>query len=441
MSAAAPSPAPPAVQLPVRKREIFGWAMFDFANSSYTTTIITVAFSVYFRQLLVGGPRGDWLWGVAMAISNVLVLLTAPLVGAVADSSGLKKRFLAVTWITCVVTTAALYFAVPGQLVLAIGLFVISNLAYALGEPLVAAFLPEISTPKNVGRISGFGWGLGYFGGLACLLLIRPLMAGGFVEESIPDLRWIGPITAAFFFVAALPTFLFLRDRTARDRVPGEGGIAHLAATGGRRLAGTFRSLRHFRELARFLVVYFVYSCGLMTVIAFAAIYAGSTIGFTGDELIVLFLVLQIASAAGALLGGPLQDRIGSRGALRWILLLWIAVCIGSGAAQTKAAFWVAALGAGAGIGALMATSRGIVSLLSPTDKSGEIFGFWGLATRAAYALGPLIFGSISAATGSQRIAVWVTSTFFVLGWLGLGRVDIEAGRRAAESWAGAANG
>jgi UMF1 family MFS transporter len=210
-----------------------------------------------------------------------------------------------------------------------------------------------------------------------------------------------------------------------------------MAADGARRLAATFRELAHFRELARYLIVYFVYACGLMTVIAFAAIYAESTIGFSGDELIVLFLVLQIASAAGALIGGPLQDRIGSRGALRWILLLWVLVCIGSGLAQTKGAFWIAALGAGAGIGALMATSRGIVSLLSPTAKSGELFGFWGLATRAAYALGPLIFGSISAATGSQRIAVWVTSGFFVLGWLGLAKVDLEAGRRAAESWHG----
>ncbi len=420
---------------PVRKLEIFGWAMFDFANSSYTTVIVTVAFSVYFTTLVAPGSRGDWLWGLGVLISNLIVLAGAPVVGALADGSGRKKQFLAGTWLVCVAGTAALWFAVPGAVVVALALFVISNVSFAMGESLVGGFLPEISTPRNVGRISGIGWGLGYFGGLACLLLIRPLLAGDFVPANLANLRLAWPLTAIFFLLAGVPTFAFLRERAPRVE---HRSLGSFAGEGFRRLRTTARSLRHFRELVRFLVIFFVYCCGLMTVIAFAGIYSRKTLAFTANELIVLFLVLQLSSAAGAFGGGPLQDRLGSRRTLQWILVLWIAVCLGGAAVTTKGGFWWVAMGAGLGIGSLQAASRGLVGLFSPVDKSGEFFGFWGLAMRAAYALGPFVFGSISALTGSQRIAVLITAVFFVAGWVGLLFVDEERGRAAAEAWNGA---
>jgi UMF1 family MFS transporter len=406
--------------------------MFDFANSSYTTVIVTVAFSVYFTTLVAPGPRGDWLWGLGVMISNLIVLAAAPIVGALADGSGRKKHFLAATWLVCVAGTAALWFAIPGAVILALALFVISNVAYAMGETLVGGFLPEISTPRNVGRISGIGWGLGYFGGLACLLLIKPLLAGDFVADNVASLRLVWPLTAAFFLLAGVPTFLFLRERAQRVE---HRSLAHFAAEGFRRLRATSRSLKHFRELVRFLSFFFVYCCGLMTVIAFAGIYSRKTLAFTANELIVLFLVLQLFSAAGAFGGGPLQDKLGSRRTLQWILVLWILVCVGGAAATTKTAFWFVAMGAGLGIGSLQAASRGLVGLFSPKDKSGEFFGFWGLAMRGAYALGPFVFGSISLATGSQRTAVLITAAFFVIGWIGLLYVDEDRGRAAAEAW------
>ncbi len=406
--------------------------MFDFANSSYTTVIVTVAFGVYFTTLVAPGARGDWLWGVGVMISNLIVLLTAPVVGALADGSGRKKQFLAATWLACVGGTAALWFAVPGAVVLALALFVVSNIAYAMGESLVGGFLPEISTPGNVGRISGIGWGLGYFGGLACLLLIRPLLAGDFVPANVASLRLVWPLTAAFFLLSGIPTFALLRERAQRVE---HRSLTSFAAEGFRRLRDTGRSIRRFRELVKFLAFFFVYCCGLMTVITFAGIYSRKTLAFTGNELIVLFLVLQLFSAAGAFGGGPLQDRLGSRRTLQWILVLWILVCLGGAAATTKTAFWFVAMGAGLGIGSLQAASRGLVGLFSPKDKSGEFFGFWGLAMRGAYALGPFVFGSISLWTGSQRTAVLITAVFFVVGWVGLLYVDEEKGRAAAESW------
>ncbi len=406
--------------------------MFDFANSSYTTIVITVAFSVYFAPLVASEGTGDLLWSQGLLISNLLVILLSPLAGAIADGSGRKKAFLFGTYLACVAGTAGLYFAVPGAIALALALFVVSNVAFALGESLVAAFLPEISTPKNVGRISGFGWGLGYMGGLACLMLIRPLLADGFTLDNLANIRKIWPVTALFFLVAGIPTFVFLRERAART-----AGFSLLSATaeGFHRLRSTARSLRHFHQLARYLVIYFVYGCGLMTVISFAGIFAAKTLHFTANELIVLFLVLQVSSALGAGLAGLLQDRIGSRTTIQAVLLLWVAVCVAAWATPSKEFFWGVALVSGLGIGGLQAASRGFVSILSPVAKSGEFFGFWGLSLRAAFALGPLVFGTTSALAGSQRTAILVTAVFFVAGFVGLFFVDQEEGRRAAKAW------
>jgi UMF1 family MFS transporter len=417
---------------PVRRREIFGWAMFDFANSSYTTIIVTVAYSVYFTKVVVGGDRADWVWSLGITISNTLVVLLAPVVGAVADDSGRKKLFLFATYLVCVVGTGALYFVVPGAVVLGILLFVVSNVAFSFGENFAGAFLPEISTPANIGKISGFGWGLGYFGGLGCLLLVFPLLRGGFTVANSHDLRLAWVVTAAFFLVAAIPTFAFLDERAPRGP---RRSVLGYARVGFGHLATTVRSLRQFSELARFLAIFFVYSCGLMAVIAFAAIFAERSLGFAPGELIVLFMVLQLSSAAGALLFGWLQDRLGARATIQLTLVLWVAVCVASYFCTSKAVFWGIALAAGLGIGSLQSASRAMVGLFSPPEKSGEFFGFWGLAGKGAYAVGPATFGVLSSVSGSQRFALLSTAAFFLVGLLGMLFVDERTGHAQARAW------
>ena len=244
---------------PIQKREIFGWAMFDFANSSYTTVIVTVAFAIYFTKLVAPGDQADFLWGLCITLSNIVVVILAPVMGAIADDSGRKKLFLAGTYISCVVGTAALWFVLPGMIALGMTLFIISNVAFAMGENFAGAFLPEISTPKNIGRISGFGWGLGYLGGLGCLFLIMPLIEGGFSLENVGNLRLAWVVTALFFLVAGVPTFLFLRERAPRGP---SRSFAEYTRIGFSRLSTTAHSLRHFTELARFLLIFFVFSCG-----------------------------------------------------------------------------------------------------------------------------------------------------------------------------------
>jgi len=412
----APNSSPPP-----SRREIFGWAMFDFANSSYTTVIVSVAFSVYFTSQVAPKGKGDSLWGIGLAIGNLIVLLLSPIVGAIADDSGRKKLFLFFTYALCVVGTAALWFVTPGRVGLALTLFVISFVGFSFGENLAGSFLPEISTPQNIGKISGLGWGLGYFGGLASLVLV------GF----LPNVRLAWPVTALFFLVAALPTFLLLRERAPR----GTGTVLQYVRDGFLRLGQTARSARHFSELVRFLSVFFVYSAGLTSVIAFAAIFAVNTLHFTDSELRILFIVLQLSSAGGALGFGAIQDKLGAPRTIQVTLVLWVLVCVGVYLVESKTAFWGVALGAGLGIGSLQSASRALVGLFAPPEKTAEFFGLWGLAGKSAYMVGPLIFGLISSGTGSQRLAILSTAAFFVLGLIGMSFIDERRGLKAAQEW------
>lgn len=433
-------PAPPAPP-PPRRREIFGWAMFDFANSSYTTVIVTVAFAVYFTTL-VAPERGEFLWGLGLAIGNLIVLLLSPIVGAVADDSGRKKLFLFGTYATCVAGTALLYFVTPGRVGLGLALLVLSFVGFSFGENLAGAFLPEISTPRNIGRISGLGWGLGYFGGLGCLLAVQPLLAGDFTPENLPRLRLVWLVTAGFFLLAAIPTFVFLRERAPRVEKP----PLEFVRAGFVRLATTARSIRQFSEIVRFLGVFFLFYAGLSSVVAFAGIYAAKTLGFTFSELVLLFILLQISSALGALLFGWVQDRIGAGRTIQISLVLWIAVCVatyllgeGDGvllAGYTgKQLFWGVGVFAGLGIGSLQSASRSVVGMFSPPQKAAEFFGFWGLAGKSAYMVGPFAFGLIAEAAGSQRVAMLSTAAFFVAGLVGMVFVDERRGVAEAAAW------
>lgn len=427
---------------PVRRREIFGWAMFDFANSSYTTIIITVAFSIFFTKFIAGGERADLLWGIAVWTTNVIVLLLSPIVGAIADGSGRKKAFLFASYLLCVIGTAALYFAVPSMTALAIGLLVISFAAFSFGENLAGAFLPEISTKDNVGRVSAFGWGIGYLGGLVSLLLVRPLIGGLnhsrselLAPENAPayqSLRLTWVVTALFFLVAAIPTFLFLKERARRVAIT---SLRQATEMGFSRLRQTVDALGHFSELRRFLTVFFIYHAGLMAIVAYAGIVYERTFGFTADQLIVLFLALQVSSAAGAWAFGFVQDRLGGRKTIQLVLVIWVGACVGAFLATSKPQAWAIALAAGLGIGALQSASRAMVGLFSPPEKSGEFFGFWGMAAKSAYAVGALLFGAVSSISGSQRVAMLTVGALFAIGFFAMFFIDENRGRQAAETW------
>ncbi|MGB5080552.1 MAG: MFS transporter [Burkholderiales bacterium] len=417
----------------VRTGEVIAWAMYDFANSGYTTVVITAVFNAYFVAVVAGNaPWATFAWTAALSVSYACILLTGPVLGAYADLRAAKKRVLVLTTAGCVVATALLACTGPGTLVLAVALLVVSNFCFGSGENLIAAFLPELATGEALGRVSGWGWSLGYLGGLVTLGLCLAYVTwaqgqGGEAQQYVPVTMLI---TAATFAVASVPTFLLLKERgRPTPAVPGEK-VVRAAWT---RLAQTVRHASRYRDLARFLVCIVFYQAGIQTVIALAAIYASQALGFSTRDTITLILVVNLTAAVGAFAFGNLQDRIGHVRAIGLTLVLWIATTLIAWAATGPGLFWVAANLAGLCLGSSQAAGRALVGYLSPADRHAEFFGLWGLAVKLSSILGPITYGSVTWITaGNHRLAMLATGTYFVIGLFVLAGIDVPRGRRAA---------
>lgn len=393
---------------PVTRREIFGWCCFDFANSAFTTIIITVVYAVYFKEVVAGGaPEAAGWWGRTLALSQAAVIVLAPWLGAMADFTGRKKRLLLGSAWVCAVATALLSLTGSGDLWFAVMLVAVANVAFCLSESACASFLPELSTPQNVGRISAYGWSFGYLGGLLSLALALGLMVGLGASA-----RWTFLMTGVFFVIATLPTLRFLRERAQpRPLPPGQS----FASAGWRTLLRTARELPQHRTLALFFVAFTLFLSGLMAIITFASLFGADVLHLTTTENLILFAGLQVASALGALMFGVLQDRLGPKPTLVASLLLWIVVCGWAAFCRTKTEFFVIGAIAGLGIGSLQSASRAVVSVLTPTGRAGEFFGFWGLFARLGGVIGPLVMGELATSHGF-RFAVLANAGFFLAG-------------------------
>jgi MFS transporter, UMF1 family len=418
-----------ALAAEVRPREVWAWSMYDFANSGYTTVVITAVFNAYFVGAVAGGaPWATFAWTAALSVSYALVLVTAPLVGAWADAHAAKKRLLAWATVGCVLFTAALYFASPGAVALAIVLVIVSNYFFSTGENLIAAFLPELADSKAMGRVSGWGWAFGYLGGLLSLgiSLAYITWAQGRGQTGAQFVPVVMVITAVVFALCALPTFAFLRER-ARPQPALENPWA--------RLLRTAREAARFRDLRRFLVCIVFYQAGIMAVIALAAIYAQEAMKFTQTQTIVLILVVNVTAAAGAFGFGYLQDAIGHVRAMALILAGWIVMIALAYIAEDAPTFWVAANLAGLCMGASQAAGRALVGYLTPRTREAEFFGLWGLAVKAASLFGPLTYGTVTwIFHGDHRLGILAVGAYFVVGLLLLTGIDVERGRQAALS-------
>jgi MFS transporter, UMF1 family len=421
----------------VRKREVFGWAMYDFANSGYTTVVITAVFAAYF----VGGiaqkaPWATFAWTAALSMSYAIVMLTMPSIGAYADLRAAKKRLLAIFTGGCVVSTAALAFAGPGSVALAIVLIVISNTFYSYGESLTAAFLPELARPEAMGKVSGWGWSFGYFGGMLALGLClgyviwaqgQKIPADSFVPVTML-------ITAVMYGTCALATFALLGER-AKPNVDALRQSGVKASLG--QLHSTFQQARRYKDFMWLMAAAVFYQGGIAVAITLAAIYAETVIGFKPQETMVLIFVLNLAAAGGAFAWGYLQDRVGHKLALGSTLVGWIAVCVLAAMADTKGQFWVAASIAGLCMGSSQSAGRALAGLFAPPKQLGEFFGLWSFATRLAAIIGPLTYGAIAwASGGNQRMAIMSTTVLFAIGLALLVKVDVRRGQQAAAATA-----
>jgi UMF1 family MFS transporter len=419
---------------PAGRRELWAWCFYDFANSSFSTIIVTVAYSVYFIQVVAAdvSPPGMaerlWFWGYAL--SMLVVALVSPVLGALADIRANKRRVLIVSTLLCVVSTACLWLVTRGDVTLGLLIFGIANIGFDLGFVFCSAFLVELVPPQQMGRLSGYGWGFGYVGGLLSLALAYPFIAGGFAEANLASYRWSFVVTALFFLVGTLPTFLYLQER-AQPRPVTVGLSVWRVAT--MQLSDTARHLASYRDLRRYFIAYLIYSDAINTVIVASAIFANKVLDFTPSDLIIYFLVTQITAGLGSVGFGFVADRIGAVRSITITLLLWIGLVIGAAAVQTHMQFYLLGLVAGAALGANQSVSRTLLGRFTPLGRQGEFFGFFSVAGKFAAILGPIVYGEVTAWTGSQRWAVLSMAVFFLVGLVVFLGVDERRGMAAAQ--------
>ena len=417
-------------------REVWGWALFDAANSGYSTVVLTAVFNAYFVGTICGDA--DWatfLWTTVVAASNLICLIVMPGIGRAADRQGNKKRWLFWATAVCILATAALLFCREGAVILAALLVIVSNIGYSVGESLNSAFLPELAKKDALGRVSGWGWSLGYGGGLVTLALCLGLFAIGrtlgYTESDMVPTT--GPVTAAVFAVTALPFFLWVKERSEPQSVvkPAAYGFFEAFAEA----AAAVKVLPRFKDFGLLTLTGFLYQCGIATVIALAAVYAVAVMGFTVTQTLILVLLVNITAAVGAFFFGYAQDRLGHKLALALTLIVWIVMVVLAAAATSEWVFWIAANLAGLAMGSSQSAGRAMIGMLAPEKRRAEFFGLWNMALWLSAVVGPVTYGAVSWVTGNnQRLAILVLGLFFAAALLVLSRINLMRGAAAAHA-------
>lgn len=415
------------------KAKIFIWSLFDFANTSYSIVIVTFLFAVYFKQVIASGESiGDFYWSLGTSISMLITAIISPVLGAIADYSAGKKRFLLFFTLLCIAATGLLYFSGEGDIFYALALFILANIGFEAGLVFYDAFLPELTLPKNYGRVSGYGFAMGYVGSLVSLAIALPFIQAEMIKETFP-------LSALFFLLFAAPLFIFLKDNR-KEVIRTESYFL----IGFKRVYHTIGHLRNYKNLAMFLLAFFFYIEGVNTVIFFSGNYASTTLGFSMEELIIFFIIVQTTAIAGSVLFGIISDSIGQKKSINISLVIWI-FTIGfayfssdpanafmnflsnlfsrDAVALQRESFYAVGLLAGSVMGATQSTSRSLMSKLTPDDKKTEFFGFYSFFGKSSAILGPLVFGVVSYITDSQRLAILTIALFFIVGMIILTRV------------------
>jgi MFS transporter, UMF1 family len=404
-----------------KKGKIFVWTLFDFANTSFSIIVVTFLYAVYFKKTVAHGePAGDLYWSIATSAAMIVTAIISPVLGAIADYSAGKKRFLLFFTLLCVIATASLYFIGAGEIFWGVVIFIVANIGFEAGLVFYDAYLPEITTAKNYGRVSGYGFGMGYLGSLATLAIVFPFIQNEMIRETFP-------IAAAFFLIFSLPLFLFLKDTRHKVEVK-----ESYVTIGLGRVWTTLTHLKNYKNLAVFLLAYFFYIEGVNTVIFFSGNYASTTLGFSDTELLYFFLTVQTTAIVGSILLGIMADSIGQKKTIMISLVMWLVVVIMAFFVVEKVWFYVVGLIAGAAMGASQSTSRSLMSKLTPPEKKTEFFGFYSFFGKSSAVVGPMVFGLISYLTGDQRLAIISIAFFFIVGMIILSKVEdpkTEGGR------------
>ncbi len=406
------------------KRTVRAWILYDFANSIYPAVVTTAVFPIFYRGRIIGGEGGlgELWWGWAVAASALIVALTAPFLGAIADRSGARKRFLAFYVVTCLIGVGLMTTLEPGMIVAGFFFFVIANVGFESANVFYNAYLPDIAPPERLGRTSGHGYGVGYLGSAIGLLLVI-----GFARAERFELVWLTVIV--FFAVFSIPAFLFL----PKGRKEGMG-IVQAASKGFADFKRITAEVWGYTNLRRFLFAFFFYIDGVLTIIVMAAIIAQGTFGFDQQQVIILFLIVQFSALAGAFALAKPADTIGPKKVLTGVLFLWVAAGISAYFVESSNLFYGLAVAAGFGLGSVQSASRALMASLIPDGREAELFGFYALCGRSSSVLGPLLFGGVTyLAGGNQRPGFLVLTALFLIGLVLLQRVKDPKVRDAAE--------
>lgn len=418
-----------------RRRSLWSWAFYDFANSSFTTLVVTFIYSSYFQlQIAATENEGTTQWSWAIALSAILVAVLSPYVGSIADRGGWRKRFLVATSAIAILGSFLLFFPTKGDVVFALTVFVIANVAYELAGVFYNAYLPEIAEPKEIGRVSGYGWGLGYFGGLLCLVIALFTMVQpdvpwfGLTKVDGQNIRAANLLVAIWFALFAVPMFLWVRDRKRPERIEIRGIIKEA----NREIKETFTQIRRYRQVFRMLLARLVYNDGLVTIFSLGGIYATNTFGFTFEEVIQFGIALNVAAGLGAVAFGFVDDLIGGKKTIVVSLIGLIVATVVAVTATSKSGLWIAGITVGLLAGANQSASRSLLGRFVPPDKENEFFGFFAFSGKATAFLGPFLFGLLTQQFGSQRYGVAAVAVFFLIGGLLLLRVNEAEGRASS---------
>ncbi|MEK6755186.1 MAG: MFS transporter [Bacteroidota bacterium] len=409
------SPDPPTANAQTRsysRGKIFAWTLFDFANTAFSVIIVTVIYSRYFTSQVAEGQH--WPWGLAVSLSMILAAAIAPPLGAAADFSHRRKLFLSLFTLASIVCTSLMFFVEPGMVLLGMLLFIIANTGFEGGIVFYDSFLPSITARHTYGRVSGYGFAMGYLGALAVLLIVMFMLPDSNQPDYFFYVRLSFVVAAVFFLVFSLPLFVWVPEPSTSAKRP-----ANLMRAGFQQARRTLRALfveRKYPSIARFLIAFFIYNDGILTIIVFAAIFAEEVLHMSSSEIIVFFAVVQSSAILGSFLFGFVADKIGPKKTISITLVIWLAISIAAYFVTTVAMFYVVAMGAGAAIGSSQSASRSMMALLTPKEQEAEFFGFYdGLCGKASAVVGPALY-SILADLTNQRIAILFVGLFFLVG-------------------------
>ncbi len=424
------------------RRERIAWYLYDFGNSAYASVILLAVYAAYFKEQVVGGAEGSRLWGLAVGIAMFVVAVTSPFLGAIADFSGAKKKFLLFfTSLSCLFT-GLLFFVEKGDVLTGMLFFILAEIGYRSAQVFYNGLLPEIAAPWELGRVSGIGWAIGTAGGIVILLLILPLVI---LVKGVFVVRLSFVITALFFALFALPVFLWLKERAQPQPLPPGENYLSIAV---QRLRRTFREASRFREFLKFIVAFLIYNDAVIMALDFSAIIGAVLFGLNQQQLILFFILVQATNVIGAYAFGYLADAIGCKRSIVASNLFMVVIVLALYFTRSLTGFFVIGALAGIAMAGLQSVSRTMVSVMAPPGRSAEFYGLFAVAGRTSSFIGPTVYGMVAAEAAlwfqrqglaerlaeqqGQRIAILTIALFLVLGLLVLLTVNERAARAAA---------